>query len=78
MTRDNPHAPIGILYEHPLWFEPLFDELDRTFFELHQSGRPNVKAKPALVVASAFAPEAAISRAEPMSQGFGTRKQPDW
>jgi D-ala D-ala ligase C-terminus len=22
-------APIGILYEHPLWFEPLFAELDR-------------------------------------------------
>ncbi len=23
------NAPIGILYEHPLWFEPLFAELDR-------------------------------------------------
>jgi hypothetical protein len=22
-------GPIGILYEHPLWFEPLFAELDR-------------------------------------------------
>jgi hypothetical protein len=22
-------APIGILYEHPLWFQPLFSELDR-------------------------------------------------
>jgi hypothetical protein len=22
-------APIGILYEHPLWFEPPFAELDR-------------------------------------------------
>jgi hypothetical protein len=22
-------APIGILYEHPLWFEPLFAELER-------------------------------------------------
>jgi hypothetical protein len=22
-------APVGILYEHPLWFEPLFAELDR-------------------------------------------------
>lgn len=21
--------PVGILYEHPLWFEPLFAELDR-------------------------------------------------
>ena len=29
MTRDDPHARVGILYEHPLWFEPLFDELDR-------------------------------------------------
>ncbi len=29
MTRDNPHARVGIVYEHPLWFEPLFDELDR-------------------------------------------------
>ena len=24
--------PIGILYEHPLWFEPLFAELDRRGF----------------------------------------------
>jgi hypothetical protein len=24
-----PRAPIGILYEHPEWFEPLFAELDR-------------------------------------------------
>ncbi len=23
------HKPIGILYEHPLWFEPLFAELER-------------------------------------------------
>jgi hypothetical protein len=31
-------APIGILYEHPLWFEPLFAELDRrgvAFERLH-------------------------------------------
>jgi hypothetical protein len=26
-------APIGILYEHPLWFEPLFSELDRRNIE---------------------------------------------
>ena len=29
MNQLNPDAPVGILYEHPLWFEPLFDELDR-------------------------------------------------
>ena len=23
------HRPIGIYYEHPDWFRPLFDELDR-------------------------------------------------
>ncbi len=27
-TRD-PGAPIGVLYEHPQWFEPLFEEMDR-------------------------------------------------
>ena len=42
------------------------------------SGRPSVKAKAAELVASATAPDAAIIRAEPMSQGFGMTKQPCW
>ncbi len=29
MTTNSSHPRIGILYEHPLWFEPLFDELER-------------------------------------------------
>ena len=29
MSPNSSHARVGILYEHPLWFEPLFDELDR-------------------------------------------------
>ena len=29
MTPHSSHARVGILHEHPLWFEPLFDELDR-------------------------------------------------
>jgi hypothetical protein len=28
-TMQAPSAPIGILYEHPEWFRPLFAELDR-------------------------------------------------
>lgn len=29
MEPRDPRAPIGVLYEHPQWFEPLFEEMDR-------------------------------------------------
>jgi len=29
MQSRDPGAPIGVLYEHPQWFEPLFEEMDR-------------------------------------------------
>lgn len=29
MQRRDSGAPIGVVYEHPEWFEPLFDEMDR-------------------------------------------------
>ena len=29
MSATSPNLPIGILYEHPEWFAPLFAELDR-------------------------------------------------
>src|SRR6185295_14818452 len=29
MSATSPTLPIGILYEHPEWFAPLFAELDR-------------------------------------------------
>ncbi len=28
MQLQDSEAPIGVLYEHPAWFEPLFDEMD--------------------------------------------------
>ncbi len=28
MQPRDPGAPIGVLYEHPQWFEPLFEEMD--------------------------------------------------
>jgi hypothetical protein len=37
---NEAQAPIAILYEHPLWFEPLFAELDRRgapYVRLHAS-----------------------------------------
>src|SRR5579859_8082808 len=40
------------------------------------SGLPSEKANPALVVARASNPAPARSRAEPASQGLGSRKQP--
>jgi len=29
MALRDTRAPIGVLYEHPQWFEPMFDEMDR-------------------------------------------------
>jgi glutathione synthase/RimK-type ligase-like ATP-grasp enzyme len=29
MAPRDTGAPIGVLYEHPQWFEPMFDEMDR-------------------------------------------------
>ena len=29
MQLQDSGAPIGVLYEHPEWFEPLFAEMDR-------------------------------------------------
>ena len=42
--------------------------------DLVTSGRPSVKAKPELVVASALNPSASNMRAEPTSHGFGMTK----
>src|SRR5436190_4375925 len=43
------------------------------------SARPNVNAKPELVVASALKPSSSSMRAEPASHGFGmTNGSPEW
>ena len=64
MTRDNPHARVGILYEHPLWFEPLFDELDRRDIPFDRidasslSYDPMVTSLPYSVVVNRMSPSA--------------------
>ena len=64
MTELNPDARVGILYEHPLWFEPLFDELNRRGipFERINAARlaynPVVTSPPYSVVVNRMSPSA--------------------
>ena len=57
-------APIGILYEHPLWFEPLFAELDRreiAYEKLHADALvfdPGEPTSPYSVVFNRMSPSA--------------------
>jgi D-ala D-ala ligase C-terminus len=57
-------APIGILYEHPLWFEPLFAELDRRgidYAKLHADALvfdPGERTSPYSVVLNRMSPSA--------------------
>jgi hypothetical protein len=57
-------APIGILYEHPLWFEPLFAELDRRsvdYEKLHAGALvfdPGERQSPYSVVLNRMSPSA--------------------
>jgi hypothetical protein len=57
-------APIGILYEHPLWFEPLFAELDRRgvrYARVHASElvfEPGEQALPYGLVVNRMSPSA--------------------
>ena len=52
------------------------DVLDHLIERGTPSGRPSVKAKPELVVASALKPSASKTLAEPASQGFGMMNAP--
>ena len=64
MIRVDPDARVGILYEHPLWFEPLFDELDRRGipFERIDASRlsydPMLTSLPYSVVVNRMSPSA--------------------
>lgn len=64
MNRTNPHVRVGILYEHPLWFEPLFDELDRRGIPFDRidasqlSYDPVVRSLPYSVVLNRMSPSA--------------------
>ena len=64
MTRFDPDVPIGVLYEHPLWFEPLFDELDRRGIPFDRidasqlSYDPVVRSLPYSVVLNRMSPSA--------------------
>ncbi len=64
MTRMGTDAPVGVLYEHPLWFEPLFDELERRSipFERIDATRlsydPTVSSLPYSVVVNRMSPSA--------------------
>jgi hypothetical protein len=57
-------APIGILYEHPLWFEPLFAELDRRqidYAKLHAGALefdPGERKSPYSLVVNRMSPSA--------------------
>lgn len=58
------HEPIGILYEHPLWFEPLFAELDRrgVAYEQLQAGElvfdPRERESPYALIVNRMSPSA--------------------
>jgi hypothetical protein len=47
LTRANPDARVGILYEHPIWFEPLFDELDRRGIPFERINAAELSYEPA-------------------------------
>ncbi|MFQ5968138.1 MAG: RimK family alpha-L-glutamate ligase [Acidimicrobiia bacterium] len=77
MTRTSPEARIGILYEHPLWFEPLFTELDRRGIPFERidaatvSYDPEVTSLPYSVVVNRMSPSAWLRGRE--SSVFSTR-----
>jgi glutathione synthase/RimK-type ligase-like ATP-grasp enzyme len=58
------HRPVAILYEHPLWFEPLFAELERRaipFERLHAESHafdPSARESPYSLVVNRMSPSA--------------------
>ena len=59
-----PDKPIGILYEHPQWFEPLFAELERRgipFRRIHAAQHtfdPGAQTSPYSLVLNRMSPSA--------------------
>ena len=58
------NRPVGVLYEHPEWFEPLFSELDRQSIPFvpinaaHHTFEPGTRANPYSLVVNRMSPSA--------------------